>query len=387
MGCDLRRHIFGLTLLAIGWLAAPSGLFGASCKLALTWVDNSNDEDGFKIERATSSAGPWIQIAQVGPDQTNYLDTTVIANSTYYYRVRAYNSQGDSAYSNIASGNPPCAVTLDSVGDGIQDLWRAQYFGGDGTTTNSLSCANCDADGTGQKNLFKYEAGLDPTNPASIFVMTITSVTGQPAQKLLRMNPITAGRTYTVEYSTNLVGGGWLPLTTYANLQTNSASQLSLIDTNAVQQQKFYRVRISQTQQAIASVSVSDGIPSSWRAQYFGGDGTTTNSLSCASCDADGTGQSNLFKYLAGLDPTNPVSVFTLRITSVAGQPTQKQLTFRPWAPARTYTLEYRTNLVSGSYVPLSSYSGPQTNAEEVTVIDTIAVEPQRFYRIRISMP
>ena len=31
----------------------------------------------------------------------------------------------------------------DSVGDGIPDWWRAQYFGGNGTTTNALSCATC----------------------------------------------------------------------------------------------------------------------------------------------------------------------------------------------------------------------------------------------------
>ncbi len=34
---------------------------------------------------------------------------------------------------------------IDSVGDGIPDLWRAQYFGGYGTTTNALSTATGDA--------------------------------------------------------------------------------------------------------------------------------------------------------------------------------------------------------------------------------------------------
>ena len=32
--------------------------------------------------------------------------------------------------------------------------------------------------------------------------------------------------------------------------------------------------------------------------------------VSCATCDFDGTGQNNLFKYIAGLDPTNPSSAF-----------------------------------------------------------------------------
>ncbi len=67
---------------------------------------------------------------------------------------------------------PTQMSTNDTVGDGIPDWWRQQYFGGSGATTNVPgSCATCDADGTGQNNLFKYLAGLDPTNPASVFCL------------------------------------------------------------------------------------------------------------------------------------------------------------------------------------------------------------------------
>jgi hypothetical protein len=60
----------------------------------------------------------------------------------------------------------------DTVGDGIPNWWRQRYFG-NGWSTNSSSCAACDADGTGQNNLFKYIAGLDPTNPASAFGLNL----------------------------------------------------------------------------------------------------------------------------------------------------------------------------------------------------------------------
>jgi hypothetical protein len=56
----------------------------------------------------------------------------------------------------------------DSVGDGIPDWWRALYFGGSGTTTNSLSCASCDPDGDAVSNLLEYLRGTDPTNSASV---------------------------------------------------------------------------------------------------------------------------------------------------------------------------------------------------------------------------
>jgi hypothetical protein len=121
-----------------------------------------------------------------------------------------------------------------------------------------------------------------------------------------------------------------------------------------------------------------------WQIQYFGG---TNNPSAAPDVDVTGTGQNNLFKYAAGLDPTNPSSVFVLKITDVAGQPTQKRLTFRPWATARTYTPQYRTDLALGGYELLTGYTGPQTNADAVTVIDTNAVEPTKFYRISITYP
>ena len=54
---------------------------------------------------------------------------------------------------------PPPWSPTDSVGDGITDAWRAAYFGGDGTTTNSQSCATCDPDGDGMSNLQEYPRG------------------------------------------------------------------------------------------------------------------------------------------------------------------------------------------------------------------------------------
>ncbi len=56
---------------------------------------------------------------------------------------------------------------VDSVGDGIPDWWRTQYFGGAGATTNGFSCATSDPDSDGGNNLQEYLATTDPTNSAS----------------------------------------------------------------------------------------------------------------------------------------------------------------------------------------------------------------------------
>ncbi len=133
--------------------------------------------------------------------------------------------------------------------------------------------------------------------------------------------------------------------------------------------------------------SIGDGIPNWWRGKYFGGSGTTTNGQSCTLCDADGTGQNNLFKYTAGLDPTNPAAVFVLTVASVSGQPNQENLIYNPIAAGRTYTVESRTNLVTDNYAALAGLTSPLTNVNQVTVTDLNATQAQKFYRIHISLP
>lgn len=84
--------------------AAPSNLTVTPVNsMDLNWQDNSNDEDGFYIESTQDTvAGNWIQIASLGADVTYYHHTGLNPGEDYFYRVRAYNSNGNSAYSNIA---------------------------------------------------------------------------------------------------------------------------------------------------------------------------------------------------------------------------------------------------------------------------------------------
>ena len=128
-----------------------------------------------------------------------------------------------------------------------------------------------------------------------------------------------------------------------------------------------------------------DGIPDWWMLRYFGHTTGLTNDDSLANDDADGTGQNNLYKYVVGLDPTNPASVFLLQVTAVTNQPAQYNLTFSPWDGRRTYSPQFTTDLVEGVWLPLPGYTGPVTNGNQVTITDINAIGPQRFYRIDIS--
>jgi PKD repeat protein len=118
--------------------------------------------------------------------------------------------------------------------------WQLQYFG---STNSSQAQPAADADGTGQDNLFKYIAGLNPTNPASVFVFNIASVANQPTRENLVFSPVVAGRTYTPLFSTNLLSAGWKPLTT--GLTNIVGVQATITDTNAIKPQEFYQIEIS----------------------------------------------------------------------------------------------------------------------------------------------
>jgi hypothetical protein len=85
--------------------AAPSNLTATrlnNTRIRINWQDNSNNEDGFKIERSTDGVN-FTQIATVGANTTSFTNSGLSRNTTYYYRVRAFNQAGDSAYSNVAS--------------------------------------------------------------------------------------------------------------------------------------------------------------------------------------------------------------------------------------------------------------------------------------------
>ncbi len=91
---------------------APSALTatvlgsGSSQSVVLTWADNSLNETGFSIERATG-AGPWTPLAAVGQNIKTFTDTTVAAATTYHYRVTANNVVGYTrAYVAPAVGYP-----------------------------------------------------------------------------------------------------------------------------------------------------------------------------------------------------------------------------------------------------------------------------------------
>jgi hypothetical protein len=93
---------------------APSSAAAAatsSTGIHVSWQDNSSDETGFKIERSTSAGTGFVQVTAVAANLTTYDDPGLTPSTTYYYRVRAANAAGDSAYSNVASATTQAPAT------------------------------------------------------------------------------------------------------------------------------------------------------------------------------------------------------------------------------------------------------------------------------------
>ncbi|MCP4710646.1 MAG: choice-of-anchor D domain-containing protein, partial [Planctomycetes bacterium] len=100
--------------------AAPTDLTAmteSTTRISLTWIDNSNNEEGFAIERQESTSRAFILIATVDPDLTTYEDENLVPGSEYCYRIRAFNANGNSAYSQVQ-----CATTISNPPDAPTDL-------------------------------------------------------------------------------------------------------------------------------------------------------------------------------------------------------------------------------------------------------------------------
>jgi hypothetical protein len=68
-------------------------------RIRLTWVDMATTERGFKIERKVGPTGTYAQRAVTAANTSAFVDSPLAANTTYCYRVRAYNTGGDSGSS------------------------------------------------------------------------------------------------------------------------------------------------------------------------------------------------------------------------------------------------------------------------------------------------
>ena len=109
LGATTTSAVVNITVNPAPAPAPPANLTAAAVsatQINLAWTDNANNETGFLIERSANGS-PFTQIASVGSNVTTFASTGLTASKRYYYRVRATNSAGNSAYSNTANARTP----------------------------------------------------------------------------------------------------------------------------------------------------------------------------------------------------------------------------------------------------------------------------------------
>ena len=265
-----------VSLLSVKVPASPDDLTTSPISLTqikLGWVDNSTDESGFRIERSPDGTADWTQVYSTVTNVSIYTDTNLIGNTTYYYRVRAYNVYGDSDYSNIASATTLLAVsgvhfTHVPAGDlFVGNTVRFTAYA-NGTTPFTYTWTLNDTPVAGSGNV--YEGTLDAAGDYTASV-TVANALSQDSytESLTVSQPLPdqpdLSRSYKMVSPTNVKPGDIL---TYSlNLRNTSAATATVVLTDPIP---------GHTSYVTGSAWASDGSPVALAEGYLDWSGQVT---------------------------------------------------------------------------------------------------------------
>lgn len=196
--------------------AAPNTLVAtvaSSEKINLTWKDNSNNESGFRIERALFNTGPFTLITTTGVNVKAFSDSGLSASTLYYYRISSTNSVGSSAYTAVVSATtssapPPTAPN--------------------GLKATAISATQIDltwVDRSNSETGFKIERAAATAGPFSLIYTTTENVTSYSVTGLTM-----ATRYYFRVSARN--GAGDSAFTSVVNAMTQAATTAPAAPTN-----------------------------------------------------------------------------------------------------------------------------------------------------------
>jgi uncharacterized protein YcfL len=177
---------------------APTSLSGVlvNGQVNLTWVDNSTNELGFKIERKSGS-GNYSVLNTSAINSTSYSDASISTGQNYTYRVYSYNATGNSTnYSNEVSISIPNPIVLPTLQTTAVTAIN---------TTVAVSGGNITSDG-GATVTAKGVVWGTSQNP-TIALSTKTTDGSGVGSFVSNISNLTANSTYYVRaYATNSLG-------------------------------------------------------------------------------------------------------------------------------------------------------------------------------------
>jgi gliding motility-associated-like protein len=220
---------------------APAGLAANATggqETILTWSDNAATESGFEIERSENGTD-FVKAGTVAANITTFADQGVVASTLYYYRVRAINAFGGSAYTAVATVTTlaPTGALTDLTDDG--GVLTVKYENGTSAAETSDKLID---------NSFSTKY-LIPSGNALPYWIRYESTTG--ANQLLTKYTLTSGgdavgrdpKTWVLEGSDN--GTSWTAVDTRTGFLFASRSQtVAFVLPNPVQY-KYYQITVT----------------------------------------------------------------------------------------------------------------------------------------------
>ncbi|HTS19719.1 MAG TPA: Ig-like domain-containing protein [Verrucomicrobiae bacterium] len=314
-----------------------------------------------------------LQTNSVGPNYPGFIDTQTdvhdVATNSPNYPWPPYNTYN---------------ADIDSDHDGLPDWWEVLHGTNPNSPPGDFSDANADPDGDGYSNLEDYlnwlaaphetcaqdsYADLDLSQYAVGF-------TNQPAFAVVSAANGTAAV---------LADGKTARYTPTPGFNGLGSFTFSVTDTEGTALTNTVGVHVTPSVTSTASDPYV-----TWQLQYFG----CTNLAVCpqASGDADplGKGMSNTNQFLAGLNPTNPASLF--RITSIANGTADVRVAWTT-AGGHTNIVQVTGGNVTGGYatnsfadIPASLTILPGSGDLSTNYVDSGAATnvPSRYYRVRL---
>ncbi|WP_158220394.1 PKD domain-containing protein [Kineosporia sp. A_224] len=265
--------------------AAPTGLTGAYTgggTAALAWTDNAVDEAGYELELCVALTGPcttFVQAVRLPAGTTTFTDPGM--STTTYYRVRAVNTAGASAYSNVAavgvgfstgenptavlastatSGTAPLTVSFDgaaSTGFAGQAITSWTWTFGDGTTANGAQASHTFTAAGTYLVVLAVSSGFGVDRawvPVYVEQKTLVAPSDLAATATSRSR-VALAWTNPVSTTTSIVvqrckGAG---CTTFTNLRTLPATATTYADTTVSSRSTYtYRLRVTDGTPATA---------------------------------------------------------------------------------------------------------------------------------------
>lgn len=126
--------------------------------------------------------------------------------------------------------------------------------------------------------------------------------------------------------------------------------------------------------------SIGDGVTDAWRQAHFGGNGQTTNSSSCATCDPDNDGLNNRQEFLVGTDPNDAASSVRLNTVSFTGS--NANISFQS-VTGVTYRVEYKDSLATNGWTILADQILGTGGVIQLSDLEA-GVLPNRFFRLDV---